>query len=102
MLHRLERNGYVEASWGKSEAGRRRKYYRLTDEGSEELASSTPPLGRRHSSSPTLGQGDPTAQRRETHKCWKIESVSGGPTCSDGKPSMPWTWMSSKTTCEPR
>ncbi|MFC1575093.1 PadR family transcriptional regulator [Gemmatimonadota bacterium] len=39
VLHRLERNGYVEASWGKSEAGRRRKYYRLTDEGSEELAS---------------------------------------------------------------
>ena len=39
VLHRLERNGYVEASWGKSETGRRRKYYRLTDEGSEELAS---------------------------------------------------------------
>lgn len=38
VLHRLERNGYVEASWGKSEAGRRRKYYHLTDEGSEELA----------------------------------------------------------------
>lgn len=38
VLHRLERNGYVEASWGKSETGRRRKYYRLTDAGSEELA----------------------------------------------------------------
>ena len=38
VLHRLERNGYVEATWGKSETGRRRKYYRLTDEGSEELA----------------------------------------------------------------
>ena len=38
VLHRLERNGYVEASWGKSESGRRRKYYRLTDLGSEELA----------------------------------------------------------------
>jgi DNA-binding PadR family transcriptional regulator len=37
VLHRLERNGYVEASWGKSETGRRRKYYRLTDEGTEEL-----------------------------------------------------------------
>ena len=33
VLHRLERNGYVEASWGRSETGRRRKYYRLTDEG---------------------------------------------------------------------
>ena len=39
VLHRLERNGYVKASWGRSEAGRRRKYYRLTDRGSEELAS---------------------------------------------------------------
>ncbi|MCJ7627352.1 MAG: helix-turn-helix transcriptional regulator [Longimicrobiales bacterium] len=39
VLHRLERNGFVKASWGSSETGRRRKYYRLTDEGSEELAS---------------------------------------------------------------
>ena len=39
VLHRLERNGYVEATWGKSEAGRRRKYYRVTDHGSEQLAS---------------------------------------------------------------
>ncbi len=38
VLHRLERNGYVESSWGRSETGRRRKYYRLTDRGSEELA----------------------------------------------------------------
>lgn len=39
VLHRIERNGYVETSWGTSETGRRRKYYRLTDKGSEELAS---------------------------------------------------------------
>ncbi len=39
VLHRLERNGYVKASWGRSESGRRRKYYRLTERGSEELAS---------------------------------------------------------------
>jgi len=37
VLHRLERNGFVEATWGRSETGRRRKYYRLTDRGSEEL-----------------------------------------------------------------
>ena len=37
VLHRLERAGYVEASWGESEAGRRRKYYRLTDRGTAEL-----------------------------------------------------------------
>lgn len=39
VLHRLERNGYVKATWGKSESGRRRKYYRLTGKGSKELAN---------------------------------------------------------------
>jgi len=38
LLHRLERKGYVEAVWGLSETGRRRKYYRLTDAGVEQLA----------------------------------------------------------------
>jgi DNA-binding PadR family transcriptional regulator len=37
VLHRLERAGYVKASWGKSESGRRRKYYRLTNRGTAEL-----------------------------------------------------------------
>jgi len=37
VLHRLERNGFVEARWGASETGRRRKYYRLTKLGLEEL-----------------------------------------------------------------
>ena len=37
VLHRLERNGYVESKWGRSEAGRRRKYYQLTDLGAEHL-----------------------------------------------------------------
>ncbi len=39
VLHRLERNGLVKAGWGRSDSGRRRKYYRLTDHGSEELAN---------------------------------------------------------------
>ena len=39
VLHRLERNGFVTAVWGKSETGRQRRYYRLTDSGEEELAS---------------------------------------------------------------
>jgi PadR family transcriptional regulator PadR len=38
LLHRLERNGYIEATWGISESGRKRKYYQLTIEGQEELA----------------------------------------------------------------
>lgn len=37
VLHRLERNGFVEANWGKSEVGRRRKYYRLTKDGLDQL-----------------------------------------------------------------
>jgi PadR family transcriptional regulator len=37
LLHRLERNDLVKAVWGKSETGRRRKYYRLTQSGLEQL-----------------------------------------------------------------
>jgi DNA-binding PadR family transcriptional regulator len=37
LLHRLERRGLVEAIWGQSETGRRRKYYRLTRTGVEHL-----------------------------------------------------------------
>jgi PadR family transcriptional regulator len=39
VLHRLERNGLVKANWGRSNSGRRRKYYRLSDQGTEELAN---------------------------------------------------------------
>lgn len=39
VLHRLERNGFVEAVWGSSESGRKRKYYRLTENGERELES---------------------------------------------------------------
>lgn len=37
VLHRLQRLGYVTASWKKSDVGRRRKYYRLTEEGQAHL-----------------------------------------------------------------
>jgi PadR family transcriptional regulator PadR len=37
LLHRLERRGHVEAVWGQSETGRRRKYYRLTPAGADHL-----------------------------------------------------------------
>ncbi|MCA5893087.1 helix-turn-helix transcriptional regulator [Isoptericola sp. NEAU-Y5] len=33
LLHRLERNGLVEASWGSSSTGRRRKHYAITAAG---------------------------------------------------------------------
>jgi len=38
VLHRLERLGHVEARWEVVENGRRRKYYRITPRGREELA----------------------------------------------------------------
>lgn len=37
VLHRLERQGLVASKWGESDAGRRRKYYRLTEEGRTHL-----------------------------------------------------------------
>lgn len=38
LLHRLERLGYVASVWRAPTGGRRRKYYRITDEGRAELA----------------------------------------------------------------
>ena len=38
LLHRLERQGLVESAWKTPPAGRRRKYYRITDRGRAELA----------------------------------------------------------------
>jgi DNA-binding PadR family transcriptional regulator len=38
LLHRLERAGRVEASWGVSETGRRRKHYVITEAGRAALA----------------------------------------------------------------
>jgi transcriptional regulator len=40
-LHRLERQGYVEAEWGLSENNRRAKYYQLTQAGREQLQTET-------------------------------------------------------------
>jgi PadR family transcriptional regulator, regulatory protein PadR len=38
LLHRLERLGHVESAWETPAGGRRRKYYRITDQGRAELA----------------------------------------------------------------
>jgi PadR family transcriptional regulator, regulatory protein PadR len=38
LLHRLERQGLVESAWETPPGGRRRKYYRITDQGRTELA----------------------------------------------------------------
>jgi PadR family transcriptional regulator, regulatory protein PadR len=38
VLHRLERSGLVESRWEKADTGRKRKYYRVTVAGHEQLA----------------------------------------------------------------
>lgn len=38
LLHRLERQGFVTATWRTSDEGRRRKYYALSDAGRRALA----------------------------------------------------------------
>lgn len=40
-LHRLERDGWLEARWGRSENNRRAKYYRLTKAGKRHLEQET-------------------------------------------------------------
>jgi DNA-binding PadR family transcriptional regulator len=39
VLHRLERLGYIAGKWQKSQAGRRRKYYRITPQGKDQLGA---------------------------------------------------------------
>lgn len=38
VLHRLERLGHIEARWEVAESGRKRKYYRITPGGRDQLA----------------------------------------------------------------
>src|SRR5215467_4094930 len=38
-LHRLERRGWIRASWGTSDNNRRAKYYELTKSGLRQLAT---------------------------------------------------------------
>ena len=38
VLHRLERSGLIESRWEQAESGRKRKYYRVTEAGQEQLA----------------------------------------------------------------
>jgi len=37
VLHRLEKENFIRAQWRLSDNGRRRKYYRLTEQGKKEL-----------------------------------------------------------------
>ncbi len=37
VLHRLEKDGYIESEWTITANGRKRKYYSITDQGKQEL-----------------------------------------------------------------
>ncbi len=39
VLHKLEKKGFIDAFWKKSDSGRKRKYYKITDRGRKELVS---------------------------------------------------------------
>ena len=40
-LYRMERDGWVEADWGKTDSGRKAKFYRITDQGRRQLRAET-------------------------------------------------------------
>ena len=40
-LHRLEARGWIDSEWGRSENGRRAKFYRLTGAGRKQLRAAT-------------------------------------------------------------
>jgi PadR family transcriptional regulator PadR len=40
-LYRMERDGLIKADWGKSELGRKAKFYRITDAGRRQLSADT-------------------------------------------------------------
>lgn len=40
-LHRLKERGLLDAEWGRTETGRRAKFYRLTDDGRRHLTAET-------------------------------------------------------------
>ncbi len=39
VLHRLEKKNMIESRWGTSDAGRKRKYYHIEQEGTKALAT---------------------------------------------------------------
>jgi PadR family transcriptional regulator PadR len=49
VLHRLEKDGYIQAQWRISENGRKRKYYSLTESGKTELEKEKQEWTRVHS-----------------------------------------------------
>jgi PadR family transcriptional regulator PadR len=59
ILHRLERRRLIEASWGTAESGRKRKYYRLSPLGQNELAALRSHWSQVHGMLQRLEEGAP-------------------------------------------
>ena len=74
VLHRLEKSGLIESRWEKAESGRRRKYYRITPAGREQLAEErrqwhTVDLTLRRVWSAMLESAAPAATPPSPHPC---------------------------------
>ena len=54
VLHRLERKGWIRATWRAADNGRERKYYRLTAAGTRELARERAEWDRVHATLSSL------------------------------------------------
>jgi DNA-binding PadR family transcriptional regulator len=39
VLHKLEKNGFIESYWKIADTGRKRKYYKISDKGKKELSA---------------------------------------------------------------
>lgn len=58
VLHRLERDRLVQSRWGKSESGRRRRYYHITTAGRAALADERSQWNQVHSALESLCEGE--------------------------------------------
>lgn len=59
VLHRMERDGLIQSNWRRSGAGRRRKYYTLTEQGQAALATEQTAWLEVHRVLETLWYGQP-------------------------------------------
>src|SRR5690606_42113199 len=94
LLHRLERAGYVSASWATAETGRKRKHYVLTEAGRAVLVerrSQWDVVGEalnevwRSAQRPTLTEGGLASPAWTSD--WRRRSAKSAATSSDDRPS---------------
>ena len=63
-LHRMEKRGFIEATWKKSENNRRAKYYRLTPSGKKQLQTDVAAWARLSQAISNVMQGSPAGAAR--------------------------------------